>query len=37
MTWEHMGAEIHIDHKIPIKYGNPTLEEVIKRLHYTNL
>ena len=37
MTWNRMGAEIHIDHKIPIKYGNPTLEEVIKRLHYTNL
>ena len=26
-----------IDHKIPVCYDNPTLEEKIKRLHYTNL
>ena len=36
MTWENKG-EWHIDHIIPIKYGNPSLEEVIERLHYTNL
>lgn len=37
MSWERMGTEIHIDHKIPIMYNNPTMEEIIKRLHYTNL
>ena len=39
MTWENHG-EWHIDHKIPIAYKqdgiSPTLEEVAKRLHYTN-
>ena len=39
MTWENHG-EWHIDHKIPIAYKqdgiSPTLEEVEKRLHYTN-
>jgi len=35
MTWDNHG-EWHIDHITPIKYGNPTLEEVIERLHYTN-
>jgi len=25
-----------LDHKIPINYNNPTLEEKIKRLHYSN-
>jgi hypothetical protein len=40
MTWENYG-KWHIDHKIPIKYKEngvePTLEQVIERLHYTNL
>ena len=39
MTWENHG-EWHIDHKIPLKYKqdgiSPTIEEVAKRLHYTN-
>lgn len=38
MSWENHG-EWHIDHIIPIKYkedDEPILEEVIKRLHYTN-
>ena len=39
MTWENHG-EWHIAHKIPIAYKqdgiSPTLEEVAKRLHYTN-
>ena len=39
MTWENHG-EWHIDHKIPLKYKHngetPSLEEVAKRLHYTN-
>lgn len=36
MTWENYG-EWHIDHIIPLKYNNPTLEEIIERLHYENL
>ncbi len=36
MSWENYGSSWHIDHIIPIKYENPTLEEVIERLHYTN-
>lgn len=36
MTWENYGTEWEIDHIIPIKYENPTIEEVVKRLHYKN-
>lgn len=36
MTWENYGSVWEIDHIVPIKYQNPTLEEVMKRLHYTN-
>ena len=35
MTWDNYG-EWEIDHIIPIKYNNPTLDEVIARLHWTN-
>lgn len=35
MTWDNYG-EWHIDHIIPLKYNNPTLEEVIERLHWSN-
>jgi hypothetical protein len=35
MTWDNYG-EWHIDHITPLKYNNPSLEEVIERLHYTN-
>jgi hypothetical protein len=35
MTWDNYG-EWHIDHIVPIKYENPTLEETTKRLHWTN-
>jgi hypothetical protein len=35
MTWENHG-EWHIDHIIPLKYENPTLEETIERLHWKN-
>lgn len=35
MTWKNYG-EWHIDHIIPIKYENPTEEEMIGRLHYLN-
>jgi hypothetical protein len=36
MTWDNYG-EWHIDHRIPLKYDNPTLEEIIERLNYENL
>ena len=35
MSWENYG-EWYIDHKIPLKYNKPSLEEVVQRLHYTN-
>ena len=35
MTWENYG-QWHIDHITPLKYGTPTVEEMVERLHYTN-
>ena len=39
MTWENLG-DWHIDHIVPIKFKkngqNPTLEDVIERLHWKN-
>ena len=35
MSWENYG-EWHIDHKIPLKYNRPSLEEVAQQLHYTS-
>ena len=35
MSWENYGKG-HINHKIPLKYNKPSLEEVVLRLHYTN-
>ena len=35
MSWDNHG-EWHIDHIIPLKYNKPTIEQTIKRLHYTN-
>lgn len=35
MTWDNYG-EWEIDHIIPIKYNNPTLNEVVARLYWTN-
>jgi hypothetical protein len=35
MTWANQG-DWHIDHIIPLKYNNPTLEDVIERLHFVN-
>jgi len=35
MTWDNYG-EWQIDHIIPLKYDNPTLEETIERLHWEN-
>lgn len=36
MTWDNYGKYWEIDHKIPIQWGNPTIEQVARRLHYTN-
>jgi len=36
MSWDNYGVDWQIDHIIPIKYGNPSLDDVIQRLHYTN-
>lgn len=36
MTWEKMGSQIHIDHKIPIASAKSE-EELLKLNHYTNL
>lgn len=36
MNWENYGTLWHIDHVVPIKYANPTVEDVIERLHWTN-
>jgi hypothetical protein len=40
MNWDNIGSLWQIDHIIPIKYKEngiePTLEEQIKRLYYTN-
>jgi hypothetical protein len=36
MTWDNYG-EWEIDHVVPLKFENPTLEQLVERLHYTNL
>lgn len=42
MSWDNYGRSSprsrrwEIDHITPIKYGDPALEEVVERLHYTN-
>ena len=35
MSWENHG-EWQIDHIIPVRYENPTMEDVVERLHFTN-
>ena len=35
MSWKNY-REWHIDHKIPLKFSKPSLEEAAQRLHYTN-
>ena len=35
MSWKNYG-QWHIDHKIPLKYNKPSLEEVVQRLQYTS-
>ena len=39
MSWSNRGKESgwHLDHSEPFKYGNPTAEKKLQRLHYTNL
>ena len=36
MTWENIGTLWEIDHIIPINYENPSSEEKLLRLHWTN-
>ena len=36
MNWDNYGTLWHIDHIVPLKYKNPTVEETVQRLHYTN-
>ena len=40
MSWENYGKVWQIDHITPLNYRidnqNPTLEEIIERLHWTN-
>lgn len=36
MTWDNYGLVWHIDHIIPVLYNNPTIDDIIKRLHYLN-
>ena len=36
MTWENYGKLWNIDHIIPLEYNEPTMAEMIARLHYLN-
>jgi len=36
MRWDNHGKEWHIDHILSLYYDNPSEEEIIERLHYTN-
>ena len=36
MTWENYGTIWEIDHVVPLKFNEPTLNEVVQRLHYRN-
>jgi ribosomal protein L31E len=35
-TWDTHGEIWHIDHIIPLKYEEPSLEELFERLHFSN-
>jgi hypothetical protein len=35
-TWDNYGSYWHIDHITPLKYEEPSLEELFERLHFTN-
>lgn len=37
MSWENHGSVWHIDHIVPIRFQSPTSNEIVQRLHYTNL
>ena len=37
MTWNnHTSDGWHVDHIIPLTHGSPSIDEIIKRLHYSN-
>jgi hypothetical protein len=36
MNWDNIGTVWEVDHKIPIMFDNPTTDQVIKRLHFSN-
>lgn len=35
MSWENYG-DWHVDHVVPLKYNNPTIDETVARLQYRN-
>jgi len=37
MSWENYGKVWQADHIVPLKYGNPTIDQVIERLHFSNM
>ena len=37
MSWENYGNLGELDHIIPLKYNNPSVNQIIKRFHYTNV
>jgi len=36
MSNNNHGTYWYIDHIVPLKFDNPTIDQVIERLHYTN-
>lgn len=37
MDWNNYGILWNLDHIIPLSYNFPSIEDVIKRMHYTNI
>ena len=37
MNWANYGSYWEIDHIVPVFYKKPSTEQVIERLHYSNL
>lgn len=36
MSWDNYGTKWNIDHCIPLLYNKPTMDELLKRFHYSN-